>query len=128
LSLIAVRVVHGPAPAVAWRIEIAGKSMVFSGDTDGQGEGLTRLATNADLFIDHNVVAEPAAGAATPTFMPPSLIGRIANTAHVKQLVLSHRMAETLGKENERQTQTEVRRQFTGPLAFANDLDCFQIK
>ncbi len=128
LSATAVHVIHGLAPALAWRIEIAGKIIVFSGDTDGQGQGLPRLAANADLFIAHNVVAEPAPGDQTPSFMPPSLIGHIAAAAHVKHLVLSHRMAATLGKENEANTQSEIRKQFAGPLTFANDLDCFPIK
>jgi ribonuclease BN (tRNA processing enzyme) len=58
--------------------------------------------------------------------MPPSVIGAIAARAHVKQLVLSHRMLRTLGKED--QTQTEIRHSYSGPLAFANDLDCFPLQ
>jgi ribonuclease BN (tRNA processing enzyme) len=34
LSASAVRVIHGAVPALAWRIEIGGKSIVFSGDTN----------------------------------------------------------------------------------------------
>ncbi len=44
LSLYAVSVVHGAFPALAWRVEIGGKRIVFSGDTNGEGEGLTQLA------------------------------------------------------------------------------------
>jgi ribonuclease BN (tRNA processing enzyme) len=58
--------------------------------------------------------------------MPPSVIGQVAAEAHVKNLVLSHRMLRTLGKEA--QTKTEIRRRYPGPLEFANDLDCFPIK
>jgi len=58
--------------------------------------------------------------------MPPSVIGRIAQEAHVKQLVLSHRMLRTLGKEE--QTLSEIRKSFSGPVAFANDLDCFPVQ
>src|SRR5580658_8685816 len=47
----AVRVFHGPVPALAWRVEIGGKVIVFSGDTNGEGESLVRLAMNADLFV-----------------------------------------------------------------------------
>jgi ribonuclease BN (tRNA processing enzyme) len=57
--------------------------------------------------------------------MPPSVIGTIAADAHVKQLVLSHRMLRTLGREKE--TETEIRHRFSGPIAFANDLDCFSV-
>ena len=45
----AVRVVHGGVPALAWRVEIGGRGIVFSGDTNGDGEGLVRLAIAGGL-------------------------------------------------------------------------------
>jgi ribonuclease BN (tRNA processing enzyme) len=124
-SASAVHVVHGGAPALAWRIEIGGKSVVFSGDTNGDGEGLPRLAANADLFVAHNAVPEGATGIERRLHMPPSVIGQIAQQAHVKKLVLSHRMLRTLGKED--QTLAEIRKKYAGPVQFANDLDCFVV-
>src|SRR5271163_1590992 len=126
LALYAVSVVHGVFPALAWRVEISGKRIVFSGDTNGEGEGLTQLASNADIFVAHNAVPEGATGLERRLHMPPSVIGSIAANAHVKQLVLSHRMLRTLGKEDE--TQAEIKRHYSGPIAFANDLDCFPVK
>ena len=126
LSTSAVRVIHGAVPALAWRIEIAGKDIVFSGDTNGEGEGLVRLAMNADLFVAHNAVPEGAVGIERRLHMPPSVIGQIAADAKVKNLVLSHRMLRTLGKED--QTQSEIRKRYAGPLTFASDLDCFPVK
>jgi ribonuclease BN (tRNA processing enzyme) len=121
-----VRVFHGAVPALAWRVEVGGKVMVFSGDTNGEGEGLARLAVDADLFIAHNAVPEGAAGVERRLHMPPSVIGRIAKDANVKSLVLSHRMLRTLGKED--QTQSEIKKRYSGPVAFANDLDCFPVR
>jgi ribonuclease BN (tRNA processing enzyme) len=126
LAASAVRVIHGAVPALAWRVELGGKSIVLSGDTNGEGEGLVRLAMNADLFIAHNAVPEGATGIERRLHMPPSVIGQIADDAHVKHLVLSHRMLRTLG--NEDQTQSEIRKRYLGPIAFANDLDCFPVK
>jgi ribonuclease BN (tRNA processing enzyme) len=126
MALYAVSVVHGVFPALAWRVEIGGKRIVFSGDTNGEGEGLTQLAMNADLFVAHNAVPEGATGVERRLHMPPSVIGTTAANAHVKQLVLSHRMLRTLGKENE--TQAEIKRRYSGPILFANDLDCFPVK
>jgi ribonuclease BN (tRNA processing enzyme) len=54
------------------------------------------------------------------------VIGTVAGNAHVKQLVLSHRMLRTLGKEKE--TEAEIRHAYSGPITFANDLDCFPVK
>ena len=126
MALYAVNVVHGAFPAMAWRVEINGKRIVFSGDTNGEGDGLTQLASNADLFVAHNAVPEGATGVERRLHMPPSVIGATAANAHVKQLVLSHRMLRTLGKEKE--TQAEIRRRYSGPITFANDLDCFPVK
>jgi ribonuclease BN (tRNA processing enzyme) len=126
LGAFAVSVIHGGVPALAWRMEARGKVIVFSGDTNGEGEGLVQLATNADLFIAHNAVPEGVTGIERRLHMPPSVIGQIAADARVKKLVLSHRMLRTLGKES--QTESEIRKRYSGPLQFANDLDCFPIK
>jgi len=55
--------------------------------------------------------------------MPPSVIGQIARKAGVGQLVLSHRMNRTLGREKE--SEALIRKNYAGRLSFANDLDCF---
>jgi len=125
LAISSARVVHGAVPALAWRVEVGGKSIVFSGDTNGDG-GLPQLAANADLLIAHNAVPEGATGVERRLHMPPSVIGQIATDARVKQLVLSHRMLRTLGKETE--TQSEIQKRYSGPLHFANDLDCFPVR
>jgi ribonuclease BN (tRNA processing enzyme) len=125
-AISAVRVLHGQVPALAWRVEIAGKSVVFSGDTNGEGNALVKLAASADLFVAHNAVPEGATGVERALHMPPSVIGRIASEAHVKSLVLSHRMLRTLGKEA--QTESEIRKLYAGPLKFSNDLDCFPLR
>ena len=126
MALYAVSVTHGAFPALAWRVEIGGKRIAFSGDTNGEGQGLTQLASNADLFIAHNAVPEGATGVERRLHMPPSVIGITAANAHTRQLVLSHRMLRTLGHESE--TEAEIRRRYSGPIRFANDLDCFPLK
>lgn len=126
LAAYSVRVVHGGVPALAWRVEVGGKRIAFSGDTNGEAPGLARLAANVDLFIAHNAVPEGATGIERSLHMPPSVIGQIAAEAQVKHLVLSHRMLRTLGKEH--QTQSEIKKRFPGPIDFANDLDCFPVR
>jgi ribonuclease BN (tRNA processing enzyme) len=125
LAAQAVRVIHGGVPALAWRIEIRGKQIVFTGDTNGEG-GLTQLAAKADLLIAHNAVPEGAVGVERKLHMPPSVIGQIAANARVKHLVLSHRMLRTLGRED--QTRSEIRKRYVGLVDFANDLDCFPVQ
>jgi ribonuclease BN (tRNA processing enzyme) len=128
LAVYSVRVIHGQVPALAWRVEVSGKRIVFSGDTNGDGEGLPRLAENADLFIAHNAVPEGATGVERRLHMPPSVIGQIAEEAHVKHLVLSHRMLRTLGEDKRTQTEAEIKKRYSGPITFADDLDCYPLK
>lgn len=123
LRVQAVTVAHGQLPALAYRIDIGDKAIVFSGDTNGDGNGLPSLAAGADLFVAHNAVAEGATGVERALHMPPSVIGNIAHTAKTKHLVLSHRMLRTLGKEEE--TLTSIRKIYTGTVSFADDLACF---
>jgi ribonuclease BN (tRNA processing enzyme) len=128
LTASAVKVIHGAFPSLAWRVEAHGKTVVFSGDTNGDGEGLVRLAMNADIFVAHNAVPEGAIGVERRLHMPPSVIGEIAEKARVKELVLSHRMLRTLGKDSQSQTLAEIKRRYSGLVVFANDLDCFPLK
>jgi ribonuclease BN (tRNA processing enzyme) len=123
LSLDATQVIHGGVPAIAWRVGIGGRIIVFSGDTNGDNGNLERLAKGADLFVAHNSVPEGETGAARQLHMPPSVIGRIAKTAGVGRVVLSHRMLRTLGRESE--TRSVIARVYPGPVVFADDLDCF---
>jgi len=119
-----VPVHHGPIPALAWRVDIGGKSLVFSGDMSNKNNTLLSLAKQADLLVAHHAIAEEASGVARNLHMPPSVIGQIAAKANVKQLVLSHRMNRTLGRE---QASTQfIRRAYTGPLHYADDLQCFR--
>ena len=123
--IFATPVIHGSVPALAWRIEADGKSIVFSGDGNGNNGNLEKLAENADILVAHNAVPEGATGVERALHMPPSVIGRIAATARVKKLVLSHRMLRTLGKEP--QTSNAINKQYKGPVSFADDLDCFSL-
>jgi ribonuclease BN (tRNA processing enzyme) len=70
-------------------------------------------------------VPEGVTGVERNLHMPPSVIGQIAGDAHVKRLVLSHRMLRTLG--HEAATEAEIRKRYNGPLDFANDLDCYAV-
>ena len=119
----ATDVEHGSVPALSWRVDIGAKSIVFSGDTNGNNGNLQRLAKDADILVAHNAVPEGASGVERKLHMPPSVIGQISAEANVRQLVLSHRMLRTLGKEP--QTLEVISHSFKGKPVFANDLDCF---
>lgn len=125
-QISAIPVDHGPIPAIAWRVDIDGLSVVFSGDMSNKKGVLSRLAKQADILVAHHAINEVANRVARNLHMPPSEIGRIAAQADVKRLVLSHRMKRTLGKEQ--QALSIIQKQYKGPVDFANDLQCFELK
>jgi ribonuclease BN (tRNA processing enzyme) len=124
LRVYATSVEHGRVPALAWRVQAAGKSVTYSGDMNGTSGNLETLAKDTDLLIAHNAIPEDAGVVEHQLHMPPSVIGRIAKNADVRSLVLSHRMLRTLGREDE--TLALIKKSYTGPVTFANDLDCYQ--
>lgn len=124
-SLSAVSVVHGKVPALAWRIDSGGASVVFTGDGNGDNGAVQKLAKGAGLLVAHDAVGEDAKGQARALHMPPSRIGRVAAEAGVAALVLGHRMQRELGHED--QTRREIAGSYSGPLSFADDLDCFRM-
>ncbi|GJH43053.1 MBL fold metallo-hydrolase [Pasteurella canis] len=123
----AVGTEHGLLPALAWRIEKAGCSVVFSGDTSNLGRTLDLITKDADLFIAHNAIPETSQdNVAQKLHMRPSEIARIAHNSNIKNLVLSHLMRRT--EQVKTQTEQVIKSQFQGNITFANDCDIYSIK
>lgn len=101
LQIRAVNVHHGIVPALAYRIKIEDKVIVFSGDTSARSEALTRLGKDADILIAHHAIPEHGYEGARTLHMKPTRTAKIAKDAGVKILLLSHRMKRTLGLEKE---------------------------
>jgi len=126
LTLSAIPVHHGPIAAVAWRVDVAGCAITFSGDMSNRYQTLAMLARGSDLLVMHNAIPEGATGVARRLHMPPSEIGRIAARARVGKVLISHRMQRTLGKEAE--TLAAIRRYYNGPVEFSDDLDRYPVR
>ena len=123
-TITAVPVHHGPIPALAWRVLLAGKTVVFSGDMNNDNDTLSALAQNADYLVADHAIPEGTSGVARNLHMPPSVIGQIAAKAHVKQLILSHLMKRTLGQEEP--SLEIIKRSYSGSVHFADDLQCYK--
>jgi ribonuclease BN (tRNA processing enzyme) len=124
MILSAIPVHHGPIAAVAWRVDVAGCAITFSGDMNNDYQTLEKLALHSDILVMHNAVPETAKGVAAHLHMTPSQIGQIAELAKVKQLVMSHRMKRTIGKESD--AAQKIKQSYQGPVLFADDLDRFK--
>lgn len=122
LAIYAHKVKHGPIPAFSYVIEACGKTIVFSGDTNGEGFENLQLV-NTDIFIAHNAVPELAGTIAKSLHMTPSKIGETAKHINTHKLILSHRMNRTLGSES--QTIQNIKKHFKGDVEFSNDLNYY---
>ena len=123
LRLSAVPVHHGDVPSLAWRAEIAGRSLVFTGNFNNRNDIVAGFAKDADALVIHLVIPEFARGAVRERFVRPSQIGRIAHRANVGAVFLGHRTTRTLGRESA--SREVLAAHYGGPLMFTNELECW---
>ncbi|MEO1573657.1 MAG: MBL fold metallo-hydrolase [Pseudomonadota bacterium] len=121
-TLSALGVPHGIVPALAYRLEINSKRIVFASDQNGGSDAFIAFARDADVLVMHLVVPENIRGAGRRLHAPPSRIGQIAAAAGADTLVLSHFMARSL-RELDRNVAL-VRESFKGDVVLADDLLC----
>jgi ribonuclease BN (tRNA processing enzyme) len=122
VTIRALRGHHGDAPAVIYRIDAGGRSIVFSGDIDSQGlAALERLARGADLLVFDTVVLDPPGSPAVlySLHSPPSAIGELAARDHVGRLLLSHLSPAV--DANRGAVTASIATHYAGPVAFASD-------
>ncbi len=125
LLVSATPVIHANIPALAFRVDIAGRSVTFSGAGNGNNGNLEKLAAGTSLVVAHLAIDDSFHFGERRLHAPPALIGEIAARAKVGSLVLPHRRPETLGKEARLQAVTAL--DYKGPIAYADDLRCFAL-
>ncbi len=124
-----IAVKHGPVPAVAYRIEYAGKSIVWSGDTSSETGNMIKIATDADLLIyDTAIMADqPPPGTIFQLLHTiPERIGEVAAIANPKKLVLSHITPVTEPRLKEAK-QIIKNAGYTGKIKAAKDLKVYNL-
>jgi len=138
LVIKAIAVDHGPVPAVAFRVEYKGHSIVYSGDTGTKGIGpmqfgkgnMTKISQGADMLIYDAAVMEKGDAPANPLFhilhTQPSLIADVAINADVDTLVLSHLTPVTSPRVDEIEDIIKGAG-FTGEIKEAKDLKVYNI-
>jgi len=147
LIIKALGVNHGPVPALAFRIEYDGKSIVYSGDTSSRsskpdgtalsnGGNMVKISEGADLLIYDTAIMDDAPDIfKIPPFTDavfkalhttPSRIGEVAYMAGVKKLVLSHITPVT--EPNLDMVKDLIKAQgFTGKIKVAKDLKVYNL-
>ena len=113
---------HGDAPAVIYRVDYRGRSVVFSGDIDAAGlPALEAIAQGADLLVFDAVVLDPPDSPAVlyTLHSPPSAIGALAARSHVRTLLLSHLSPAVDGAR--RAVSGSIASRYGGTVSFAAD-------
>jgi ribonuclease Z len=99
--------------SVAYRLEEGGYSMVYSGDASDQGD-LVVLSDHADLLISE---CSYPAGWDSEDHLNADTLGRLAQKAQVKSLVVTHRYPPALAVD----LLTQIRSHYSGPIQMASD-------
>ncbi|WP_394831593.1 MBL fold metallo-hydrolase [Pendulispora rubella] len=125
LHVTSVAVDHDDVPAVAFRIEHGGHSLVVSGDLASKNDNLIQLAAGADVLVYDTAVPDPPGSPPSlyALHTPPKRIGDVAAKAHVKSLILSH-IPPSIEKGSEGVLRS-VRASYGGPVHFA--IDCLHV-
>jgi ribonuclease BN (tRNA processing enzyme) len=122
LKIAAIGGHHGDAPAIIYRIDYHGRSVVFSGDVDAQGlPALEIIARGADLLVFDAVVLDPPGSSAVlyTLHSPPSAIGALAARSRVGALLLSH-LSPAVDNARAAVT-TSIANRYSGTVNFAAD-------
>jgi ribonuclease BN (tRNA processing enzyme) len=104
---------HGDMANLGYRIEIEGKSVVYSGDT-GPGGALLSLARGAHILVCECSFPDARAQAA---HMSPTHLGQVAQAADCRKLVITHMYPGTDPSE----VSEVVRRHYGGEIVIAHD-------
>jgi len=117
----AIPVDHGDVPAVAYRIDHAGRSLVITGDLASKNDNLPTLAAGADLLVYDTAVMDPPSStqALYELHTTPKRIGEVATLARVRSLLLSHLTGRVVDHADE--VMHSVQTGFTGEARFAHD-------
>ena len=136
--MIAFTVDHGPAikPAVGYRIEYKGRSVVISGDTR-YNQNVIKYGTGADVLIHEVCIARPELLSANifaqrvmAHHTSPSEAGKVFSQARPKLAVYTHLVFladEKIPAPTVDDIMAQTRETYDGPLTIGEDLMSFEI-
>ena len=119
MTVTAQGIPHGNLPTLAYRVEARGVSVVFSSDQNGTNPRFVDFAKGANVLIMH--LATNVAN--NPLHASPAVVGRVAQSAGVGRLIVSH-----LGQFDLDPAIAELKQAYTGPLTIGADLQCTPVQ
>ena len=116
ITVTAIGVPPANIPALAYRVQVHDKTIVFSSDQNGSDPSFVEFVRGADVLVMH--LAIPAGGS-SPLHASPAVVGRVARDAGVGRLVVSH-----IGQFDLDAAIADVKKSYTGPVTVGADLQC----
>jgi len=121
MTVTAFHIPHANLPTLAYRVQAGDVSVVFSSDQNGTDPKFVDFAKGANALIMH--LAIPVGAPPSPLHASPAVVGRIAQEAGVKRLILSH-----IGQFDLEAAVGEVKKSYTGALTVGADLQCTPVQ
>lgn len=121
ISVTALRIPHANLPTLAYRVQTRDVSVVFSSDQNGSDPKFVDFAKSANVLIMHLAIASDAPP--SPLHASPAVVGRLAQEAGVKRLILSH-----IGQFDLGAAIADVKKSYSGALTVGSDLQCTQVQ
>jgi ribonuclease BN (tRNA processing enzyme) len=119
MTVTAQGIPHGNLPTLAYRVEASGVSVVFSSDQNGTNPKFVDFAKGANVLVMHLATNAPN----NPLHASPAVVGRVAQSAGVGRLIVSH-----LGQFDLEPAIAELRQSYTGALTIGADLQCTPVR
>ena len=121
LKVTALGIPHANMPTLAYRVETGDGSVVFSSDQNGTDPKFVPFASNADVLVMHLAIA--AGAPPNPLHAAPAVVGRLAQEAGARRLILSH-----IGLFDLEAAIADVKKAYSGALTVGADLQCTPVK
>jgi ribonuclease BN (tRNA processing enzyme) len=115
-TVTAQRIPHGNMPTLAYRVQTKDVSIVFSSDQNGTDPTFAEFAKGANVLIMHLAIAPDRN---VPLHATPAVVGRLAQAAAPKQLIVSH-----FGLFDVDAAIADLRTTYDGPLIVGADMQC----
>jgi ribonuclease BN (tRNA processing enzyme) len=134
LEVTALGVPHGDVPALAYRVRVGDRSVVFGSDNAGTNPRFIDFASRADVLVLHLSVTAAASDPLSLRHARPAVVGSVAAAIHPGRLVLSHMIDAPAPVETEQysladlgKAVVEVKSSYKGSVEVATDLLCVPI-
>jgi ribonuclease BN (tRNA processing enzyme) len=135
LVVTAIGVPHGRVPSIAYRLRVGERSIVFGSDQTGNDPRFSDFASGTDVLVMHLSLSQQAPDALAQLHARPAVVGQTATNAKARRLVLSHLIRAVPPVRTEwhslfdlGQAVTDVRKNYSGPIDVASDLQCIPIR